>query len=233
MRDLFSFSHANPHFTPRQALQAIVNQQQQVQHQQQQLAHQHAQHAAMQQQAAMQQHQQQQAAHANAMAQGLQPQQGHPGGPGGPGGPGMPHGPGQQHQIMANGLPIGLTRSPSANEIRMGVPPSPHLSGGGVGGGGGPGTTPSPAQNHIQAPGLVQQHSQQGHPTSNPSSQTSTTVGSANTSPNQTNKRRRASTAGEVKQSDEMGDVGVNGNANNKVKQSPRVGGNKRLKTNS
>ncbi|PWW73800.1 hypothetical protein C7212DRAFT_220757, partial [Tuber magnatum] len=123
---------------------------------------------------------------------------------------------------MPGGVPVGMN-SPSADGMRMGVPPSPHM-----GGGGGPGTTPSPAQNHIQAPGLVQQHSQQAHPTSNPSSQTSTTVASANTSPN-TNKRRRASTASNVKNEGDD-ENGVNGAQNNKIKQSPRAGGNKRVK---
>ncbi|RPB01006.1 hypothetical protein L873DRAFT_1827374 [Choiromyces venosus 120613-1] len=213
MRDLFSFSQSNPTLAPRQALQTFVSQQQQHAQQQQQ---QHAQHLANQH--AQQQHQQQQA-HAAVMAatQGLQAPQGHPGGPG------MPQHPG--HQGMPGGVPVGMN-SPSADGMRMGVPPSPHM-----GGGGGPGTTPSPAHNHIQAPGLVQQHSQQAHPTSNPSSQTSTTVVSANTSPN-TNKRRRASTTSNVKNEGDD-ENGVNGAQNNKIKQSPRVGGNKRVKGNN
>ena len=213
MRDLFSFSQSNPALVPRQALQTFVSQhQQQQQHAQQHLANQHAQ-------------QQQQQAHAAVMAataQGLQAAQGHPGGHAG--GPGMLQHPGQ-HQGMPGGVSVGMN-SPSADGMRMGVPPSPHM-----GGGGGPGTTPSPAQNHIQAPGLVQQHSQQAHPTSNPSSQTSTTVVSANTSPN-TNKRRRASTTSNVKNEGDD-ENGVNGAQNNKIKQSPRVGGNKRVKGNN
>lgn len=116
----------------------------------------------------------------------------------------------------------GMMHSPSANDMRMGG--SPHVSVGAA--------TPSPAQNPMQAPGMVQQHSQHQHPTSNPSSQTSTTVGSANTSPNQTNKRRRASTTSNVKPDGEdagggAGDQQPNG-ISTKVKQSPR--GNKRAK---
>ncbi|KAG0125197.1 LIM-domain binding protein-domain-containing protein [Tuber indicum] len=217
MRDLFNYSHLNPALAPRQALQSFVSQQQQQQHaQQQHLANQHA-----QQQQQQQQQQQAQAAVMAATAPGLQVQQGHPGGHAGPG---MLQHPGQ-HLGVPGGVPVGMN-SPSADGMRMGVPPSPHM-----GGGGGPGTTPSPAQNHIQAPGLVQQHSQQAHPTSNPSSQTSTTVVSANTSPN-TNKRRRASTASNVKNEGDD-ENGVNGAQNNKIKQSPRVGGNKRVKGNN
>ena len=216
MRDLFNFSQSNPTLAPRQALQTFVSQQQQQQQQQQQHVAQHL---------ANQHAQQQQQAHAAVMAataQGLQAPQGHPGSHAG--GPGMLQHPGQ-HQGMPGGVSVGMN-SPSADGMRMGVPPSPHM-----GGGGGPGTTPSPAQNHIQAPGLVQQHSQQAHPTSNPSSQTSTTVVSANTSPN-TNKRRRASTASNVKNEGDD-ENGVNGAQNNKIKQSPRVGGGKRVKGNN
>ncbi|CUS13056.1 unnamed protein product [Tuber aestivum] len=202
MRDLFSFSQVNPALTPRQVLQTFVTQQQQ-----QHLANQHAQQ--------QQQQQQQQAAVIAATAQGLQVPQGHAGGPG------MLQHPGQ-HQGMQGGVPVGMS-SPSADGMRMGVPPSPHM-----GGGGGPGTTPSPAQNHIQAPGLVQQHSQQAHPTSNPSSQTITTA--AGTSPN-TNKRRRPSASNVKNEGDD--ENGVNGAQNNKIKQSPRVGGNKRVKANN
>lgn len=150
-----------------------------------------------------------QVAAANA-SQALQNQQGHPNGP---------NGPGQMHPSPhMNLVPGGMANSPSVSDARLGIPASPHV---------GHGQTPSPAQNHLQAPGLAQQHSQQQHPTSNPSSQTSTTVGSANTSPNQTNKRRRPSSSQNVKNEDD-GDVG---NPNQKVKQSPR-GANKRTKVN-
>jgi hypothetical protein len=136
-----------------------------------------------------------------------------------PGVPGtaIPHGPGQQP-----GMP--MVGSPSLNDIRMGGVLSPHVVGGAA--------TPSPAPNHMQAPGMVAQHSQHQHPTSNPSSQTSTTVGSANTSPNQTNKRRRASTTNVKNESEDVGHSGgaINGAATTqKIKQSPRVG-NKRTK---
>jgi hypothetical protein len=72
--------------------------------------------------------------------------------------------------------------------------------------------TPSPASH-----AMVTAHSQQGT--------NSSAAGSVNTSPNVTNKRRR-STA-KMEQDDGGGDM--NGA---KVKQSPRVGGNKRVKNN-
>lgn len=204
MRDLFNFSQLNPSLAPRQALQTIVTQQHQ---QQQHLAHQHAQHQ-----------QQVHAAAAAAAAQGIVPQ-----GPSVPiVGPGMPQHPGQHPGMPTNGS-VGMN-SPSANEMRLGIPPSPHM------GGGGPGTTPSPAPNHIQAPGLVQQHSQQTHPT-NPGSQIGPAAASANTSPNQPQKRRRPSTTGGVKNEDDDSG-GVNGTQTTKVKQSPRPGG-KRVKANN
>jgi hypothetical protein len=71
--------------------------------------------------------------------------------------------------------------------------------------------TPSPAGGHP----MGAQHSQQGT-NSNPS---------ANTSPNVTNKRRRSTV-----KVDEDGGADVNGAPTGKVKQSPRVGGNKRVK---
>jgi len=174
------------------------------------------------QQQAAQQHIAAQQQAAQMQAQGLQPNGPMPRTvmPVGPGGPGMPHGPNQQ----PGGMP--MSNSPSVNDIRMGNVLSPHVVG----------ATPSPAQNHMQAPGMVAQHSQ--HHTSNPSSQTSTTVGSANTSPNQTNKRRRASTTSNVKieGEDGNGDGGggamTTGPAAQKIKQSPR-GANKRTKLSS
>ena len=77
--------------------------------------------------------------------------------------------------------------------------------------------TPSPAQTH----GLIAQHSQQG---------TSSSAGaSANTSPNVSNKRRRSTV--KVEGDDGGGEVnGTGGGGGPKVKQSPRVGGNKRVK---
>jgi len=127
---------------------------------------------------------------------------------------------------MSHGQQLGIpmSNSPSVGgDVRMGGVQSPHIGGGGA--------TPSPAQNHMQAPGMIAQHSQHQHPTSNPSSQTSTTVGSANTSPHQTNKRRRASTTSNanVDIGDGADGGGMNGAAAQKVKQSPRVT-NKRTK---
>jgi len=78
--------------------------------------------------------------------------------------------------------------------------------------------TPSPAPTH----GLVNQHSQQGT--------NSSATASANTSPNVSNKRRRS-----VKlETDDGGGGEVNGAGGGgpKVKASPRVGGNKRVKGN-
>jgi hypothetical protein len=209
MKDLIAYSQQNPHLGPNQALTALVQQQMQAQHHAQQVAAQQHHHQQQQQQQQQQQH------HAQGMPNGPMPRSVMAGGPGAPG---MPHGPGQQ-------LGIPMTNSPSVGaDIRMGGVQSPHIVGSGA--------TPSPAQNHMQAPGMIAQHSQHQHPTSNPSSQTSTTVGSANTSPHQTNKRRRASTTSNV--NNEVGDGdgggGINGAAVQKVKQSPRVGANKRTK---
>ena len=90
---------------------------------------------------------------------------------------------------------------------------SPHL--------GGPVHTPSPAQNHMAGPvAMVHQQSQQG------SNLSGSQVTSANTSPNVTNKRRRASA---VKVEDDGGGPEVNGA--NKVKPSPRIGGKRQKGT--
>src|SRR5437868_5842939 len=141
---------------------------------------QHTQHQLAQQQHQHHQHQMQQAAAiaaANARMQNPQ----HPGGPNaGAGGPQMQNSP---HM----GVP-GMASSPAVAEGRL-VPPSPHI-----------GQTPSPA-NQLQAPGQQPQQ----HPISTSSSQNSTTVGSANTSPNQPNKRRRPSTSQTVKNEVEEG----------------------------
>lgn len=75
-------------------------------------------------------------------------------------------------------------------------------------------------QNHTPSPAshpMVAQHSQQG----------SSATASVNTSPNVTNNKRRRSTA-KVETDDGGGPPELNGTQ--KVKQSPRVGGNKRLK---
>lgn len=80
----------------------------------------------------------------------------------------------------------------------------------------------SPGPQHLTAPGLARQLSQQQLAVSGNTSNSSTAVASASTSPNQQNKRRRPSTAGEDKEIDKQ------------IKQSPRVGANanKRLKQN-
>lgn len=190
--DLMLFSRQHPQLTPRQALNALVNQiQAQQQMQQQHMVHQVA------------------AAAAVANAQGMQNnQQGHSGGPNvGAGGP-------QMHNSPHMGMIPGMVGSPAVGEGRL-VPPSPHI-----------GQTPSPA-NQLQAPGQQPQQ----HPISNSSSQNSTTVGSANTSPNQSNKRRRPSTSQNVKTENEEGnETKNNGPTNMVVKPSPRIN-NKRIKT--
>ena len=82
--------------------------------------------------------------------------------------------------------------------------------------------TPSPAQNHLAGPvAMVHQQSQQG------SNLSGSQVTSANTSPNVTNKRRRAS----VKMEDDGGGPEVNGTGSNKVKPSPKVGGKRQKGT--
>ncbi|KAF2096820.1 hypothetical protein NA57DRAFT_58707 [Rhizodiscina lignyota] len=124
----------------------------------------------------------------------------------------MPQGfmasPAMQHQFLPGGMPgVNGGGSPHINlnaaNLNPGVSSNVH--------------TPSPAQAHMQAPSMVQQMSQQG----------STGSGaSVNTSPNVAgNKRRRPSA---VKTEDEGGGE-VNG-VQGKVKQSPRVGQNKRVK---
>jgi hypothetical protein len=138
----------------------------------------------------------------------------------------------QQPQSGNIGLPIGMnpgqqppgTRTPGLQNAgnhfaspatgHLNLPGSPHI------GVGGTQHTPSPAQHHMQAPGLAAQHSQQG---TNSSQGTS-----ANTSPNVTNKRRRAS-AVKAEGDDHTGEQ-VNGTSA-KVKASPRPGG-KRQKPN-
>lgn len=125
--------------------------------------------------------------------------------------PGLPGpGPGPPQHFMSpalppNMLPTAAHLNPALNgspQINLGAPP------GGVGGVSQ--HTPSPAQTHMQAPGLP------GAASSHPS---------ANTSPNVSGKRRRASTV-KVETED-----GVADGAQGKVKASPRVGGNKRVKS--
>lgn len=118
---------------------------------------------------------------------------------------------GGQHPGQS-GMPPNWGMSPAMhNQLLPGHPVangSPHV----IGGGPGAAHTPSPAMAHMQAPGMVAQHSQQG---------TSSTMSgaSANTSPNVNNKRRRSTVKVE-------GDEG----GGEKVKASPRVGGGAQAK---
>jgi hypothetical protein len=80
----------------------------------------------------------------------------------------------------------------------------------------------SPAQNHLAGPvAMVHQQSQQG------SNLSGSQVTSANTSPNVTNKRRRAS----VVKTEDDGGPEVNGTGSNKVRPSPKVGGKRQKGT--
>ena len=198
------FCRAHPTLTPRGALNTFVRA---LQNNQDQQMHAHQ---------MVQQHQAAQAAAAAANAQAMHnAQHSHPVNPNqGGGGPQMHHN-SPHMSMMAAGSPA------QGEGGRVGlVPPSPHI-----------GQTPSPASNQLQAPGQQPQQ----HPISNPSSQNSTTVASANTSPNQLNKRRRPSTSQNIKNEGEDGDGGgVVGGPNGQkmvVKPSPRMGGNKRMKT--
>lgn len=112
-------------------------------------------------------------------------------------------------------------RTPGMNGPQFASPAVAHLGLPGAQGSphvGGPTHTPSPAQNHLAGPiPMAAQLSQQG---TNASGSQGT---SANTSPNVTNKRRRASA---VKvEGEEGGGMEVNGVGGQKVKASPRVGG--------
>jgi hypothetical protein len=135
-------------------------------------------------------------------AQMLQQQQNMPPGSRTPSGAGQPGAP--NHQFMSPAMAnLGL---PTA------INGSPHLMQ--------TNHTPSPAQTH----GLVNQHSQQGT--------NSSATASANTSPNVSNKRRRSAVKMETDDGG-SGDVnGAGGGGGQKVKASPRVGGNKRVKGN-
>jgi len=100
---------------------------------------------------------------------------------------------------------------------------SPHITGpSGLNPALGQTHTPSPAQAHM-APPMVPQASQAG----------STASGSGvsqNTSPNQSNKRRRSAVAGMKAEDD--GEVNGTSGGQSKVKPSPRLQGNKRIKGN-
>ncbi|WEW57205.1 hypothetical protein PRK78_002667 [Emydomyces testavorans] len=110
--------------------------------------------------------------------------------------------------------------SPALGHLGIpGVQGSPHL--------GGSAHTPSPAQNHMAGP--VAMTAQQSHQGTNTSGSQGT---SANTSPNVSNKRRRASTI--KMEADENGTAAeINGASINtaKVKASPRVGGKRQKGT--
>jgi hypothetical protein len=93
-----------------------------------------------------------------------------------------------------------ITASPSAAHLSL-PDGSPHLS-------------QSPALGHMQAPNMALQQSQQGTASSGPS---------ANTSPNTSNKRRRAS--GVNIKPEDMEVNGTTGVQGQKVKPSPRIGG--------
>ena len=141
---------------------------------------------------------------------------------------GMPPGattPGQMG--MQQNMPQNFMSSPAmpSQFLPAGVMPmnggSPHINLNAAGlnpGAAGNVHTPSPAQTHMQAPAMVQQMSQQG----------STGSGaSVNTSPNVAGAKRRRPSA--VKTEDEGGGPEING-VQAKVKQSPRVAQNKRVK---
>lgn len=98
--------------------------------------------------------------------------------------------------------------SPAMQNLGLPAQGSPRI--------GGPAHTPSPANMHMAGPvAMVHQHSQQG------SNLSGSQGASANTSPNMTNKRRRASAI----KLEEDGGHEVNGVAGNKVKPSPRLSG--------
>ncbi|KAF3911494.1 hypothetical protein ABW20_dc0107094 [Dactylellina cionopaga] len=120
----------------------------------------------------------------------------------------------QQQQMLAMGTPHMQNSVPPGMQGSPAMPNSPHLSQNGI-----PGATPSPAQSHLQAPGMVAQHSQQHHGANGANGATPT---NPSASPNVTNKRRRASTAGVKTEAPDDGDVPVPPPA--KVKQSPRTG---------
>ena len=144
---------------------------------------------------------------------------------------------------------LGAFASPAMSQIglpgSLAMDGSPHLNAGA-----GPVHTPSPAQGHMQPPGLVNQQGQQG---GGGAAAAAAAVAAAagvtpgnTTSPNVTAKRRRQSTI--KTEGDEGGDIGGGpgeangvgpggpsvGGASAKVKASPRTGGPaKRVKANA
>lgn len=113
-----------------------------------------------------------------------------------------------QQRAMAGMMPNQL-QSPALQHL--GLPhgqASPHM--------GGPNHTPSPAQNPAQG-GVAMMHQMSAQGSNLSGSQGPST----NTSPNVSNKRRRAS---QIKMEDENSQQDSNGNGN-KVKPSPRIGG--------
>ncbi|KAK8247536.1 LIM-domain binding protein-domain-containing protein [Phyllosticta capitalensis] len=197
MQELFAHYHQNPGTTPAQAMTGFV-------------ASLGPQNQAGNQMP--QQHPQQQTPQINMPPNGpanAQPGQRTPGNmPGG--NPNAPHH-AVNPQFMSPHI-ANLQQFPGG--LNPAVNGSPHLAG--------QTHTPSPAQGHMQAPGLVAQHSQQGT--------NSSAAASANTSPNVSNKRRRST----VKTEGDDGGGDANGNPNApKVKPSPRLPhNNKRLKGN-
>lgn len=100
--------------------------------------------------------------------------------------------------------------SPSVGNMGLpGAQASPHL---------GNSAHPSPAQNHLMGPGMIPQQSQGSLAAGGSQG------ASANTSPNVSNKRRRASTV--KTEGDDGADVNGGGPNNaSKVRASPKVGG--------
>ncbi|KAF3933383.1 hypothetical protein ABW19_dt0205882 [Dactylella cylindrospora] len=131
---------------------------------------------------------------------------------------------GQQQQLMGMGTPHMPNAVPPGIQGSPAMPNSPHISNGV------PGATPSPAPSHMQAPGMVAQHSQQHHGANGANGATPV---NANTSPNASGKRRRASTTTVKNEGGDDGEATA-APANVKVKQSPRTGNaSKRQKQNS
>jgi hypothetical protein len=128
--------------------------------------------------------------------------------------------PGQMHQPPQPGMPPGARTPQSMGQ--PGLPPNQQFM--------------SPAMAHsllpngnMSSPHMMQSHtpSPASHPMVHQASQGGSSA-SQNTSPNMTNKRRRSTAKID---GDDGGGPDVNGVP--KVKQSPRVGGNKRAKNNS
>lgn len=144
-----------------------------------------------------------------AMVTQYQDQQGNPQGGPPPNAMGMGNRtPSMAHMQMPN---AGQFSSPNVSHLNLpmqngmngspGMPPGLAASMSNMGNA----HTPSPSLNHMVAPGMVPQHSQQG---------TNSSAASANTSPNVNNKRRRSTVKVE---GDDAGEGG------NRVKPSPRM----------